>query len=396
MKTIALIDPHWEGHHSVYLKLYSEALLELGFKVFVLCPQPDTLQKKLKFKNFKNKHNIYFSYFSSNDIGNKNKIMQYIATLGLWRKTNKKIQELENKHSVKFDNIFFLWLDSYLYPGVSGFIVDLIFRHKWAGLYFHPNHFRTTKDRIHKLINPSSALQSSNCRMVAVLDENVKVDIEKYISKKNIAVFPDITNEENSYTKTKLRKDIELKAKGRPIIGLFGSLEKRKGILSIIKVINNYESNKYFYILQGPLYESTFTDNELKEVKQFIKDPPENCKILNKSIPDGNQFNCLMNVCDILYLVYINFYHSSNMLTKAALLRKTVIVSKGHLMEERVNKYKLGVAVDNEDITLQLKAINNLLKSEDLNNKKLFPKFGEYLEMHSYEKLMQTLNNNLI
>ena len=42
---------------------------------------------------------------------------------------------------------------------------------------------------------------------------------------------------------------------------------------------------------------------------------------------------------DIIYTAYSDFPNSSNILTKAALLKRPVVVSEGHLMAELVRDY---------------------------------------------------------
>ncbi|MFN7557011.1 MAG: glycosyltransferase family 1 protein, partial [Microcystis sp.] len=45
MKTIALVDPLWGGHHPTYLKFFAKTLLELGHEVIVLCPAPEEVNQ---------------------------------------------------------------------------------------------------------------------------------------------------------------------------------------------------------------------------------------------------------------------------------------------------------------------------------------------------------------
>src|SRR5690242_8634666 len=43
-KTIALVDYEWSGHRGMYLKLYTQLLLELGVNVLVLTREPELMQ----------------------------------------------------------------------------------------------------------------------------------------------------------------------------------------------------------------------------------------------------------------------------------------------------------------------------------------------------------------
>jgi hypothetical protein len=52
--------------------------------------------------------------------------------------------------------------------------------------------------------------------------------------------------------------------------------------------------------------------------------------------PDEAQFNSLVYICDILFAAYNNFPNSSNILTKAAIFQRPVVVSNNFCMEKRV------------------------------------------------------------
>jgi len=43
LKTIALVDTLWGGHHSTYLKFFAKTLLDLGNEVISLCPEPEEM-----------------------------------------------------------------------------------------------------------------------------------------------------------------------------------------------------------------------------------------------------------------------------------------------------------------------------------------------------------------
>ena len=101
--------------------------------------------------------------------------------------------------------------------------------------------------------------------------------------------------------------------------------------------------------------------------------------------------NSLVDACDILYLVYEKFYYSSGLLTKAAVFKKLVIVSKKYSMGKRLEQYKLGVTVAEGNLLETVEAITYLL--DDDNRKTLLAEaeFNRYHAFHRLSVLEQTL-----
>ena len=86
---------------------------------------------------------------------------------------------------------------------------------------------------------------------------------------------------------------------------------------------------------------------------------------------------------DIPFLVYDNFASSSNNLTKAAIFNKLVVASKGYCVGDDVNKYELGLTVEQGNVQQCIDAIYQLKnQSHDLK-----PKFEQYKNIHSKEVL---------
>ena len=95
------------------------------------------------------------------------------------------------------------------------------------------------------------------------------------------------------------------------------------------------------------------------------------------------QFNALVELCDVIFSVYEDFYFSSNMLAKAAYFKKLVIVNKGFCMDERVKQFQLGLSVESGDIKGCYEALHNFLNGHiDLHTD-----FTGYLDIHSATRL---------
>lgn len=383
-KIIALFDPFTGGHHEMYATLYSNVLLELGYDVWMFFPKTDI------FDELKNKYGNRLKLYSIS-IETKNSDNKYLSlflsifrTIKLWRRTKHEIMLVSKADNMEPNLVFFLWLDSYLHPQMRSWMIDSFFKYKWSGIYFHPRFLRIPVKKF--IFKNDYLLRSKYCQFVSVLDENVSTKLQKSVHKE-VLVLPDATDKE--YTESTLTKEIISKARGRKIIGLLGSLAKRKGILTLMEVLKETDSNKYFFIIAGELSKATFSDQEYVTIINLTKNPPENCFIKTERIETESEFNELINACDIVHVVYENFPHSSGIMTKAAIFNKFLITSDKYLMAERTKKYDLGIAIS-ADSSIELgKAIASLSQGEDLRGKKIVPKFQEYVSDHSPERLKE-------
>jgi glycosyltransferase involved in cell wall biosynthesis len=77
-------------------------------------------------------------------------------------------------------------------------------------------------------------------------------------------------------------------------------------------------------------------------------------------IDDEREFNAIMHASDILFAVYTDFPYSSNMLSKAANLRRPILVSDRYLMGELVRRYGIGIAVPEDDPSAAYLALEKL------------------------------------
>ena len=418
MKTIAIVDAEWVGHHPTFFKNYTRALLELGYRVLAFCPDPQDLHQwatshigdllgkesnhlciyklvRPKEKNF----GLRLSYKLLRElektliklgIDSSFKDILSLETIQYWRDASVALSRAVLELGEKPDLVFFAMLDNYLIKWISPSQISQIFPYQWSGLYFYPIHLRLDASQQVKVAGswqPDNLLNSSLCQSVALLDEGVTEKLSQRIARKPIVVFPDITNEAEPDWEYYLVKELKEKAKGRKIIGLFGSLDKRKGILTLLSAAEQLKEKEYFFILAGKLWLSTFSFQEQKLLKDIIKSSPSNCLFyLDNFIPDGGKINGLLSACDILMLAYENFPHSSNMLIKAGVLQKQVIVSEGYCMAERVKKYRLGLTIPEGDVLQLIQAIEYISQRA---GEKLDSDFAGFRKNHSYERLLE-------
>ncbi|MDB9425757.1 glycosyltransferase family 1 protein [Microcystis aeruginosa CS-564/01] len=285
------------------------------------------------------------------------------------------------------DLTFFAWLDSYLGPYLTASISDHIFSYPWSGLYFQPPLRKTLKyQRIRRgILDPLAVLKSKQCLGVAVLDEGIADKLQQKLNKP-VVIFPDFTDESPPDMSFEIAQKIRAKAAGRKIIGLLGSLDRRKGTLTLLEV-SRQVSDRWFFVFAGKLAESAFTAAELAKIGEIVKANPDNCFFHLTRIPTEAQFNAIIQICDLLYAAYENFFPSVNVLTKAAIFEKPVIASKNYCMGERVEKFNLGYGIEEGSVCQCVSILERFHEELSTGNLSIQPDFEGYRHLHSIEQL---------
>jgi glycosyltransferase involved in cell wall biosynthesis len=388
LKTIALVDTLWGGHHPTYLKFFAKTLLDLGNEVISLCPEPEEMN--LWIASHCPELQPRFHSFELHEPATRpipiRRLQAKAMAVARWQRVAQSIQEISSKLGKAPDITFFAWLDTYL--GLIPAITDTIFPYPWSGLYFQPGYLRIPPKlqwMRHGILNPLSVLKSSHCPVVAVLDEGIADKLQQKLNKP-VVTFPDITDESAPDINFEIAQKIRAKAAGRKIIGLLGSLDKRKGTLTLLEV-SQQVSDRWFFVFAGRLPEPAFTAAELAKIEEIVKANPDNCFFYWNSIPDGSGFNAVVQVCDVLYAAYENFPYSSNILTKAAIFEKPVIASKNYCMGERVEKFNLGYGIEGGSVSQCVSILERLHEELSTGNLSIQPDFEGYRRLHSIEQL---------
>jgi glycosyltransferase involved in cell wall biosynthesis len=385
-KSIALIDTDWGGHHSSICKLFAKILLELGHSVIVFCPEPIDASKWLE------KHSVISDRLRTLELQppepsgfSIRSVRARLTTLAHWRNAASAIRQIPSGPPYL---TFFPWLDDYLLTGVTHHLIDRVFPYAWSGLYFHPRHLRIpSKSIFGGLLAPYSGLRSAYCRAVAVLDEGVAGKLEDEIHK-HVIVFPDVADAASPDVTFPLLADIRRRARGRKIVGLLGSLEIRKGILTLLEAALTTACEPYFYVFAGaPASEGDTVHGQWAKVRSIVNTEPENCFFHFQRIPTEEQFNAMVDACDLVFAAYLNFPSSSNLLSKAAIHRKPLIVSEGYCMGERVRRFGLGATIPEGDVGRCIEALHQLLDARWSDE--LRPDFAGYLKVHSLAQLIK-------
>jgi glycosyltransferase involved in cell wall biosynthesis len=399
LKTIALVDSSpWVGHRPTYLKIFSKALLELGNRVIAFCACPNDLDEWVS-NNCPEFYNCFDSFELHDPKSDRflpPKWRSALLTFNRWRKLAAAIKQAQAKTGYLPDLVFFTWLDSNIGSYLNCQMLEPIFPYPWSGLYFHPRYLRIPQKFgfiRHSFLDPFALLHSSRCKAVCIVDEGVAEKLQSKIKKKPVFVFPDFTDESLPEYSFSLRQEIQEKANGRKIIGIIGSLSKHKGLLLLLEAAQRSIDKDWFFIFVGQLAKDSFTEQENAEIEAVISSNLPNLFFHLERIPTESQLNAIVDVCNVLFVVYQNFPHSSNMLTKAALFNKFVVANRKFCIGERIEKFNLGIGIDENDVSQCLDTIHQLCNNTNRLTQAQETNFEEYRQLHSTAKLYEVLQS---
>jgi glycosyltransferase involved in cell wall biosynthesis len=401
MKTIALIDTnHGRGHHLMYMRWLCKSLLDSGYRVISFypvasevrdwiqehCPQGADRFYGFDLANLERWDLPYIGWMKPKRIFFAGYLQKIFITLGRWKQATDAVERVTRDLGFSPDLVFFNWIDNYLSYYFSHHWVDFIFPYAWSGLYFRPGEIRFQKQT--RLPHYAIA-RSPRCRGLTLLNEDAIETLQQNLSAP-VVLFPDFTDESAPNPDCELVRHIRDKAGDRKIVGLLGSLSKRKGIMTLLEVAQRSQAENYFFIFVGTLQSHTFAQDynqtfpeEFQTVQDWAAAPPENCFFYTDFIATEADFNAVVKTCDVLFAAYENFKYSSNILTKAAVFEKPVIVSDGYCMAERVRSHRLGVVIPEGNA----QACQDALKSVFGAEPKAFFDFTDYRHLHSVNRL---------
>lgn len=397
-KTIALYDPFISGHHLSYLLLYAQALSDLGYNIWIFNSKTESVKESVRISIKKTYNSIrYHNILVHPPNKNPGSVLKTaIYTLRLWNQAGRDVYSAVKKFGNSPDLVYFLWLDSYLSEYLFPVFLDVVFPYKWAGLYFHPGRIGIEKRNQIKSNNykvKEAGLISKNCQFLSLLDEGILPDFQRILPQKSVVCFPDVTYNALPEKTDSLVVLVKKKAKGRKIIGLLGSLQKRKGTLMLLKIAEMSRKKNLFFLFAGRLVEDEYTTEELQMINNAKNE--DNCMVITKFIPDERDINGLFQICDVIFAAYHTFFHSSNLLAKAAVFGKPVIVSDGYCMAERVRKYHLGYVIHEGNVDECASAIHRLTASDKTETEKLLNGLKHYRDDYSMVSLKSSLRDIL-
>ncbi len=387
-KRVALVDPLWTGHHPTYLDALTRALFAEGQQPVVFCPRPDEMKNLLCNQDRQRASIVEYDWPRDTAVRYSRLSDRRIAIQRL-RHLTAALRAWERESNSRFDMVFLACMDLHIGSFQTRWDWDCHFSWPFSGILFSVHHLHNPirYSMLHKgPFDPIHALRSRWCVGAGLLDEDMVAPLSHKLSGTRILDWPDITDG-TSEGPTNLSRQVRSLARGRKVVGMLGSIAARKGMLELLATFRQLPADKFFLVVAGTTSPDHFEPSEWNTISAFLNNPPENAWIHLQRIPDGNEFNALVSACDVLWLAYRDFAGSSNMLTKSALFRIPVIVSDGHLMARRVQRYSLGFSVQEGNISDMVQ----LLQQPALHNRSASPIFQvgcqAYAKRHDFECL---------
>lgn len=392
-KTIALVDLWWSGHHSAYFKMFAQTILSHGCNVLAFCPEPEEVRSWIDENCPEYAQMVHFSRVQDPEPSSVRyePLQALLTTINRWRFVNKQVRIASGQSGCSPALVFFAYFDYFYCSHLPYQLVNRISDYPWSGLFFNPRSLDIPPGTSYftRFLAGHNLFKSDRCSSIAILDEGYIGRVSEYSGGKRGIVFPDVTDESMPDDGYPIAKRITEKAAGRKVVGLIGSLDRRKGLKTLLEVAQKMQNEEYFFAFCGKFHESTFRQEELIFIRSVVASAPENCFFHLEKIPDEPQFNALIAALDVVSAAYEDFYHSSNLLTKAALFKKHVIVSKGYCMEERVKKFDLGLSVDGCNVHEYIDALRDLTRNPPNSD------FDGFLAMHSRQRLHEAFGEVL-
>ena len=388
MSVIALIEPHWWGHHPTYTKTVATILLEQGHDLLCACGEPDDLESHLRAHG---RHDwlrrTSVSRLNFHEVHhNWRRYMLHAPTQRhgrWWSQAAHAISRMEHQTGKRVDIAFFVTLDPFILTPLSGECVDRLFPYPWTGLVLFPKWLHGSPGR------PPKPLDATCFRGMFLLDETL-TETATLLTGKPAWSLPDFTDTAaplSEGTASRLQEIVRFRG-DRPLIGLVGTTDRRKGIFDLLEIARLPGAADLRFLVCGDVS----TSAQHREIALFEKHLRQarlpNFLHIRGRIRDEAVFNAILGELSLLWIAYTDFPFSSNLLTKAAYFRIPVAANVGGLIAKRVSEYAMGVVLPAQNPARSLAIIRRFLAGEIPWQ----PRFEEYSRTHSIERLREQLS----
>lgn len=342
--TIALVDWNWMGHHPTYFKSLLAGFLEAGCRVAAFCPKEGHAEISRITED-----NEFASVSICRYVHPKKRLPRVIRSReNAWRifgVLEKSLRAWEARHGHKIDLVFFSTIHDFQFDNFH--LAKRWFKRPWSGIYLHARAFRmpgSPMPYFNQLPCPEKIFHHPSLSSVCLIDEGAVEFMKALTNGKPAFEFPDMTGtdieppSENTITGKLLHF-----ANGRKIVVSLGYLQKSKGLIELCQAAQDPRCADVCFFFAGEVNWGDFSTDEAAGVRSTWEKQPNVLTHLTR-ISDATM-NALVQASDIVFAAYTDFPNSSNMMSKAALVHRPLIVSDGYLMAERVRKYRLGTIV---------------------------------------------------
>lgn len=358
--SVCLVDFRLTGHHPLYISHFAQAFQKLGYDVDIFCSDTKKCEELL-LKALPSLDLNGITFIHSDAAAKKQKRVlgcrSYFRLIKLEREIERQEKVKENNYAL----VFFAYLDDVVHIDfILPYLIRAPFSKNFSGLLMNPG-VRTLKD-VSLLVSllTTSLIERKNSAFseLGLVVENVRSEVENKIGKKTV-IYPDFCSHTRlSQIKSPLENQLETEKKGRKVTCLLGSISPHKSIDLMLNCLKVSDPKEHFFLIAGKINWHNFEGIQHDKLKEIILNPPENLLIYDGWLDSEAEFDTLIQKSDLLFAYYRDFKKSSNVLTKGAFYRVPVIVSNKYLMGERVRNYKLGYALEEQEVVALYKQKN--------------------------------------
>jgi glycosyltransferase involved in cell wall biosynthesis len=397
---IVLADWGNGGHHPTWFQHFVLALEELGVDVLALCPYPaeaeagaNEARPKAEIANRpRGKTEFARVKVASRRFGSPwpRRLSLIDWAIRHFRGVESQAHAWSKRSGKKVDAIFYACMYDFDFQRVQA--AQPFLRLPWIGLYLHVAGYRQPRRHPEWPPRPEKLFSTGLCKGIFVLDEGIVDQVSKAIGKPVVAL-PELNDGRMPVNdqQRSLGDRLAEFAAGRPVVGLFGMLKESKGVIPFLEAARKSVGKPVCFALAGELY---WPGPEKNWICETLAECPNVWNHLLR-IPTEIQLNYLLSKCEAIYAAYLDFPHSSGILSKAAALKKPVIVSEGYLMAERVRHFKLGEIISEGKVPALLDAINAITKDPAAWQAANQPQWREYCEAQSFTRLKSSFQKLL-
>jgi hypothetical protein len=395
MRRVALIDWWWSGHHPTYFTHFAAALAEAGAEVVPFCPDPAHFTENLAALRLPPSVGcrILAVQRTLPPTWSGRRLPGWLRgkanATSVFSRLAGQLRAWERANSRKIDLVFF----ACIYDGTfeEFRFAERFFGFPWSGLYLHARSFRMPGSAIPstgRLPCPERIFSSPNMRSVGVLDEGAVGPLGFIAGGKPVLVFPDITDRRcppPGGASWGLSQKMLKMAAGRPVVCLVGHLMWTKGVEEFTSLALRPDMKDVFFFLGGAISWAEITPSQKAWMQQAWEQAPNIYAHLERL--SEQTLNTLLCSSDVVFAAYRSFPNSSNILVKAAIFEKPVVVSDGFLMAERVRAYRMGEVVPEGDVPALAAAIKRVLAPGYRDSLAAQARWAEFSANHASSRL---------
>lgn len=356
------------GHLDAWNALFVKALLDLGFSVAVLTPNPIILIERLRTADTYPSSSLTILNWNASKPSLIHRVFNRIKRVfRRYATTEQKDLEANYLEPTEFarrvnyvmrrnrrvpDLLINMYMDLYRTDVERWQKVIFHTKLSWVGIRFAPR--SAPHEGYYSL--PSLA-------GMCFLDEDVCRHYSKVLPNKQFVYIPDIVDDKMPCISSVLTQEIRKKAGVRKIIFLGGTIGGQKNLSSWLELRRYLSSDEWYFVLVGEVNYATLMDADKKALAEISANPPSNLYFYDRYVEDEKAFNEIISIASVIFAVYRDFKISSNMLGKAAAFNVPIIVADRYLMARRVLKYGIGTVANQNDVALMADCIRQLTAS---------------------------------